>query len=263
MATDRSLRTVVAGAGSVGCYIGACLALEGRDVTLLMRPALAEAIARHGLVVSDLDGINRPVAASAVRLATDPAAALAGADIILVTVKSGDTAAMAALIAEHGASGATVVRLQNGVGNVDTLLERLGGMARVVPGMVPFNVVQTRAQGQPPRFHRATSGTVLIGTGVAGLRETLSARGLAVAERRDMAGVVWGKLLLNLNNALNALAGVPLATELADPRWRNLTVQPRRRRSYDRASTELRQIGPELVELASADDRFLSAALPT
>jgi 2-dehydropantoate 2-reductase len=212
----------VAGAGSVGCYVGGCLALAGRDVTLLLRPALAEAIARHGLRVTDLDGTDRVLAPSAVRLATDPAAAFAGADVILVTVKSGATEAMAGLIAEHAVSGATVVSLQNGVGNVDVLLARIGAMARVVPGMVPFNVVQTHPEGQPPRFHRATSGTVQIGAGAAGLREALDVRGVAVAESRDMTGVLWGKLLLNLNNALNALAGIPLAAELADKRWRRL-----------------------------------------
>jgi 2-dehydropantoate 2-reductase len=225
MAADRSLRIVVAGAGSVGCYVGGCLALAGRDVTLLLRPALAEAVASHGLRLSDLDGADRLAAPSAVRLATDPAAAFAEADVILVTVKSGDTSAMAGLIAEHATSGATVVSLQNGVGNVDVLLARLGGMARVVPGMVPFNVVQTRAEGGPPRFHRATSGTILIGAGVAGLREALGVKGVAVAESRDMTGVLWGKLLLNLNNALNALAGIPLLAELADKRWRRLLAR--------------------------------------
>jgi 2-dehydropantoate 2-reductase len=222
MAADRRLRIAVAGAGSVGCYVGGCLALGGRDVTLLLRPALAEAIARHGVRISDLDGADRVLAPSAVRLATDPAAAFAVADVILVTVKSGTTEAMADLIAEHAASGATVVSLQNGVGNVDVLLARLGAMARVVPGMVPFNVVQTLREGEPPRFHRATSGTVQIGAGVAGLREALDVKGAAVAESRDMTGVLWGKLLLNLNNALNALAGIPLAAELADKRWRRL-----------------------------------------
>jgi 2-dehydropantoate 2-reductase len=225
MAADRRLRIVVAGAGSVGCYVGGCLALAGRDVTLLLRPALAEAIARHGLRVSDLDGVDRVLAPSAVRLATDPAAAFAEADAILVTVKSGATAAMAGLIAEHAASGVTVVSLQNGVGNVDVLLARLGGMAQVVPGMVPFNVVQTLAQGQPVRVHRATSGTVQIGAGAAGLLEALAVKGVGVAESRDMAGVLWGKLLLNLNNALNALAGIPLAAELRDKRWRRLLAR--------------------------------------
>ena len=222
---DPSTRIAVAGAGSIGCYVGGCLALAGRDVTLLLRPALAESIARNGLRVSGLDGADRVVAPSAVRLATDPAAAFAGADVILVTVKSGATEAMAELIAEHAESGATVVSLQNGAGNADVLLARLGGMARVVPGMVPFNVVQTHARGAPPRFHRATSGTVQVGAGVPGLREALAVEGLAVTESRDMAGVLWGKLLLNLNNALNALAGIPLAVELGDRRWRRLLAR--------------------------------------
>jgi 2-dehydropantoate 2-reductase len=225
MNADRRQRIVVAGAGSVGCWVGGTLALAGRDVTLLLRPSLAEAVARAGLRISDLEGADRLLEPAGVRLATDPAAAFAEADIVLVTVKSGDTAAMAGLIAEHAPSGVTVASLQNGVGNVDVLLARLGGMARVVAGMVPFNVVQTPRPGEPPRFHRATSGTVLIGAGVAGLAATLAAKGLRVAESRDMAGVLWGKLLLNLNNALNALAGIPLAAELADRRWRRLLAR--------------------------------------
>ena len=222
MTASSHPRIVVAGAGSIGCYVGGCLALAGRDVTLLLRPALAEIIARHGLRISDLAGANHALASSAVKLATDPAAALAEAEIILVTVKSGDTAAMAGLIAEHAPSGVTVVSLQNGVGNVDALLARVGGMGRVVPGMVPFNVVQTQEPGQAARFHRATSGTIQIGAGVPGLRQALNVKGAAVAEHRDMAGVLWGKLILNLNNALNALSGLPLVEQLSDRRWRRL-----------------------------------------
>ncbi len=215
-------RIVVAGAGSIGCYVGGCLALAGRDVTLLLRPALAEMIAGHGLRISDLDGADRTLAPTAVKLATDPEAAFAEAEIILVAVKSGATSAMADLIAEHAPSDGTVVSLQNGVGNVDVLLARVGGIARVVPGMVAFNVVQTHGLGQPARFHRGTSGTIRIGPGVPGLREALDVAGARVAEDADMAGVLWGKLLLNLNNALNALSGVPLVIQLADRRWRLL-----------------------------------------
>src|SRR5262245_53505576 len=113
MGADRQIRIAVAGAGSVGCYVGGCLALAGRGVTLLLRPALAEAIARQGLRASDLDGADRVLAPSAVRLTTDPEAAFADAEIILVTVKSGATQVMAGLVAEHAASGASVVSLQN------------------------------------------------------------------------------------------------------------------------------------------------------
>ena len=219
---DRTSRIVVAGAGSLGCYVGGCLALAGRPVTLLLRPTLADAIARCGLRVSDLDGADRTAPAAALQLTTDPASALASAEIILVTVKSGATAEMAELIARHAPTDAVVVSLQNGVGNLDTLQARLGTARRLVAGMVPFNVVQTRGEGQCPRFHRATSGTLLIAAGVPGLREALDVPGASVAEHADMTGVLWGKLILNLNNALNALAGVPLAQELADRRWRLL-----------------------------------------
>ena len=223
--TPAHPRIAVAGAGSIGCYVGGCLALAGRDVTLLLRPVLADAVARHGLRISDLTGADRLVASSAVKLATDPAAAFAHADIILVTVKSGATAGMASAIAEHAQTGVTVVSLQNGVGNADVLLAQLGGVGRVVPGMVAFNVVQTGEEGKPPRFHRATSGAIQIGAGAQGLRAALNVPGAEVAERPDMQSVLWGKLLLNLNNALNALSGLPLATQIADRRWRLLLAR--------------------------------------
>jgi 2-dehydropantoate 2-reductase len=207
-------------------------------VTLFLRPALSSIIATHGLRISDLDGLDRAVAASAIRLATDPEAAFAGADIILVTVKSRDTALMAGLIAEHAASGCTIISLQNGVGNVDLLLQRLGGMARIVAGMVPFNVVQTHGSGEQARFHRATSGTIVIGAGVVGLREALDVKGAAVREHPDMPSVLWAKLLLNLNNALNALSGLPLATQIADRRWRLLFA-----RQIDEALAALKAAG--------------------
>ena len=38
----------------------------------------------------------------------------------------------------------------------------------------------------------------------------------------DIAGVQWGKLLVNLNNALNALADLPLRRQLAQRSWRRL-----------------------------------------
>ena len=221
MAVERNSRIVVAGAGSIGCYVGGCLALAGRDVTLLLRPVLADAISRHGLRISDLDGADRTLPSSALTLTTDPSAALAAAEIVLVTVKSGATADMAKLIARHAPAEAIVVSLQNGVGNVDVLRAHLRRpRSAPLPGMVPFNVVQSRADGDRPRFHRATSGTMLIAAGVAGLREALDVPGAAVAEHADMTGVLWGKLLLNLNNALNALSDLPLARELADRRWR-------------------------------------------
>jgi 2-dehydropantoate 2-reductase len=115
-----------------------------------------------------------------------------------------------------------VVSLQNGIGNADTLRACVAATQRGVARLVPFNVVPTQAEGAAPRFHRATSGTIRIAAGVAGLRNLIDATGAPVAEHDDMAAVLWAKLVLNLNNALNALSGLPLAAQLADRHWRVL-----------------------------------------
>lgn len=216
---DKNASIAIAGAGNIGCYVGGCLALGGRTVTLLARPVVAAGIRNRGFQVTDLDGRDRHLAAAQATVTGDPAVAFAAADVILVTVKSGATAGMAALIAEHARKNAVVVSLQNGVGNIDVLRSHAGDR-RFLPGMVPFNVV--RFEGPPLRFHRASEGTVLIGEGMAGLAELLSVEGCIVKTHADMKAVAWGKLLLNLNNALVALSDLPLATELSDRRWRRV-----------------------------------------
>ena len=66
-----------------------------------------------------------------------------------------------------------VVSLQNGVGNTAVLRDRLPGR-RVLGGMVPFNVI---ALGNG-RFHRATSGDIVIEKDEARTAEQLSVPGL-------------------------------------------------------------------------------------
>jgi 2-dehydropantoate 2-reductase len=221
MAPGRQSRIVVAGAGSIGCYIGGCLALAGRDVTLLLRPALADAIGRRGLRLSDLAGADRSLPPGSLKVTTDPAVALAGAEFVLVTVKSGATSGIGDLVARHAKSRPAVLSLQNGVGNVDVLRRRLGAGWVALPGVVNFHVAQLSDE-DPPRFHLSTGGSILIGNEEPGLADTLSVAGVRIATRTDMPAVLWGKLLLNLNNAVNALSGLPLVTQLGDRGWRRV-----------------------------------------
>ncbi|RUW40589.1 MULTISPECIES: 2-dehydropantoate 2-reductase [unclassified Mesorhizobium] len=218
MASETST-IAIAGAGSIGCYVGGCLALAGRKVVFLGRGRVVEAMRESGLRVSDLDGRDRRIEAQAISATVDPAIALADADVILVTVKSGATGEMAKLIAAHGRPDAVVVSLQNGVDNADRLRDALPGR-RVLTGMVMFNVVQSADGELPFRIHRASQGEVMIDDGVDGLAELLDVDGLAVEARADMKAVQWSKLLMNLNNALVALSDLPLASQLADRIWR-------------------------------------------
>jgi 2-dehydropantoate 2-reductase len=50
----------------------------------------------------------------------------------------------------------------------------------------------------------------------------LSSPALAMRTTDDIAGVQWGKLLVNLNNAINALSGLSLCEQLAQAPWRRL-----------------------------------------
>jgi len=206
----------VAGAGSIGCFVGGMLADAGARVALLARPRVIQDIQGHGLRLTSFEGFERHIAPSRLTLSEDPEI-LADAGVVLVTVKSADTAGIADVIARHAPSDAVVISLQNGIGNASVLRERLPGR-RVLAGMVPFNVV---APG-PGRFHRATSGDVIIEQDDAGTAERLSVPGLTMRPTADIAGVQWGKLLVNLNNALNALADLPLRQQLAQRAWRRL-----------------------------------------
>ena len=146
----------VAGAGSIGCFVGGMLAAGGRRVALLARPRVIGEIETNGLRLTSFDGFERLLAANTLTLSDDPKI-FADAGVVLVTVKSADTAEIADVIARHAPDDAVIVSLQNGVGNVAVLRERLPGR-RVLAGMVPFNVV-AKAPGQ---FHRATSGDIVI-----------------------------------------------------------------------------------------------------
>jgi 2-dehydropantoate 2-reductase len=214
MIADRTIG--IAGAGSIGCFVGGMCAAASRKVALLARPRVIQEIEQNGLRLTSFEGLDRTIAADRLTLSDDPAL-FGDADLVLVTVKSADTVGIADMIAQHAPPDAVIVSLQNGVGNVAVLRARLPGR-RVLAGMVPFNVVAP-SEG---RFHRATSGDIVIEQDDARTADRLSVPGLAIRATDNIDGVQWGKLLVNLNNALNALAGVPLRQQLAQRPWRQL-----------------------------------------
>ena len=112
--------------------MGAMLRRAGHDVAMLGRENHLDAIARDGLRVSGLFGDHL---ASGFSLASDPARLEGPFDLILLTVKAYDTAAIADRIKHLLAPDGLVVSMQNGVGNLDVLVERFG-RARVIGGRV-------------------------------------------------------------------------------------------------------------------------------
>lgn len=209
------IRVGVFGAGAIGAYVGARLAHGGADVTLVGRPSILEELGAHGAVLTDYRGFSRTARP---RLAAS-ADALAGVSHVIVAVKSGDTADAGAALAGVLAKDAVVVSFQNGVRNPEVLRTALPGRV-VLAAMVPFNVVR---QGEG-RFHQGTSGTLAIEAHPRAmpLLAALERAGLPAVADADVARKQWGKLLVNLGNAVNALSGLPIRGMLARRGYRQV-----------------------------------------
>ena len=210
------MNIAVLGAGSIGVYVGGALLAHGADVTLIGRAAMQARLAPEGLTLTDLHGRRTSLRPEQVCFTQD-AAALALADLVLVTVKSAATAEAAQLIATYSKVSALVLSLQNGVGNADTLRKALPDHT-VLAGMVPFNVVQLGES----QFHRGTEGEIAVEQSAAlGAWHALFAQAqLPLIEHSNFEAVQWGKLLLNLNNPINALSGLPLKAQLSQRAYR-------------------------------------------
>jgi len=216
-------RVAILGAGSTGCFIGGCWLAAGLPVTFIGRERIAAEIARTGLTISDFTGSQSSF--SDVDYRTDPSA-LAEADIIALCVKSGSTADAISDIAAHARDGALVISFQNGIRNFDLLEDALGERFEVARGLVSYNVAYV-GEG---RFHKGVAGVLWA--------EDLP-RTLALSERigegpaklclsRDMLGLAWGKLLINLNNAVNALSGLTLLEQLKQRDYRRVVAASQR-----------------------------------
>lgn len=214
-------RLAVLGAGSIGCYVGGAWKATGLDVTFIGRAGFAREIAANGLTLSDYSGWTQHFLPNDVDYRTDPLA-LQDADIVLVTVKSGATAEAAADIARFARKSAVVVSLQNGIGNVSVLEAVLAGKMPVVWAMVPYNVAYL-GEG---RFHKGVGGHLIAQdcAAIMPLAEAVEDSREPLRLAPDMAAVAWGKLIINLNNAVNALSGVLLVEQLGNRDFRRVVA---------------------------------------
>ncbi len=224
IATSAATATnfIVLGAGAIGCYVGARLLAAGQQVTLVGRPRILEPLALDGLTVTDLEGFSGRLHAAQLSLAPNMATAWSGVDVdartvILLCVKGGATTSAAQEIAACCPPGTSVISLQNGVENV-ARIQSAAPALQALPGMVPYNVVMRRAN----HVHRATMGSIYLPQNAltAQIAPLFNAAGLTTVLTENMRAVQWGKLLLNLNNPVNALSDLPLRAQLLNHDFR-------------------------------------------
>ncbi|MEP6503112.1 MAG: ketopantoate reductase family protein [Betaproteobacteria bacterium] len=205
-----SQRVAVVGAGAVGCYYGGMLARAGVPVTIVGRPAHVEAMRRAGLRLSTA-AFDEHVQVDA----RADVAAIAGAELVLVCVKSTDTESTAGQLAAHLAPSARVLSLQNGVDNAARL------QAALRRPVAPAVVYVASEMGGPGHVRHMGRGELVIPSDIGAQAEdggmtsagivALFARAAVPVELSDnVLGALWGKLVLNCGyNALSAITQVP------------------------------------------------------
>ena len=239
------------GAGSVGCLVGGRLAAAGARVHFIRRPRVVEVRRTEGLTLSDVEGPTLHVAPDALDASQMPPDG-AAPGLVLLAVKSAGTEAATATGA-RAARGHAAAVVANGVDKA-ARAQAVAPQLRVVPAMVPFNV----AELAPGHLHRGTQGVLAAQDDVA-LTPWLplfARAGLPLALHADLAPVQWGKLLLNLNNPVNALSRLPLRAELMQRDWRRCFAA-----LMDEALGVLRAAGMEPARVAPVPPRWLPTLL--
>ena len=213
------MKIAVVGPGAMGCLFGAMLSQAGHELWLIDRDSKrASQLAREGLLITGVEGETR-----ATPHATDRATDVGVADLVLIAVKSYDTAGAADSARPLVGPTTTVLTLQNGVGNLEVLTAQLGA-DRVIGGAT----AQAATLVGPGRVKHAGVGETIIGepgggesTRVTEFSSLLSRAGLPTTVTTDLPAVLWGKLTVNAGiNAVATLAQVPNGAILDSPALR-------------------------------------------
>jgi 2-dehydropantoate 2-reductase len=201
------VRFVVYGAGAIGGTIGGRLHQHGHDVVLVARGDHADVMRERGLTLESPDDtvvVDPPVV-------TDPADLTFGPDdVVILAVKSQDTEAVLRQLARRAPPDTPIVCAQNGVANERTALRRFTS----VHAMVVMCPAAHLSPGLVQVHSSPISGLLDVGRYPAGVDATTEAVAAALASSSfdshplsDVMRWKYGKLLLNLLNAVEAVSG--------------------------------------------------------
>ncbi|EAX48061.1 2-dehydropantoate 2-reductase [Thermosinus carboxydivorans Nor1] len=215
------MKIAIIGAGAMGSLFGGRLAQAGEDVWLLdVWEEHVAAIQAHGLTLVDT------TAETSIRLnATTQADDIGPVDLVIIFVKSYATPDAAQTAAALLGPATTVLTLQNGLGNAETLAKVLGA-ERVVVGTTAMGATLLG----PGRIKCGGQGPTHIGSFSGGANPrlhdiaTIFARaGIHTVVDSNVTALVWSKLIINVGiNAITALTGIPNGQVMASAETREL-----------------------------------------
>ena len=224
------MRIVVIGAGGIGGWLGARLAVAGQQVGFLVHGRILEALRSGGLTLRELSGGEPGTVTARIEqpLASDDSDRLVDAlggypDLVLVTTKVDALAELAPALKRLTAPGTGIVSTQNGVSAPGLLADAVGkehvlpGVARVYSAIISPGDIRTIG----------SAGSLALGEWDG----SASARATAAVEALETAGIrawipdsIWAELwrkvsFVAVQGALGAAANTPigvLRSELRD-----------------------------------------------
>jgi 2-dehydropantoate 2-reductase len=253
------MRIAVVGAGALGSLFGALLALKaaenGDEIWLVgstsTRPHLDAIVTGQGLHLELAPGVSdpsntlgsgQPFLLKNIYVTTNPGEAFP-ADLALVLVKSYRSVEAAQQAKKLIARDGLVLSLQNGLGNLEILAETVGaehaaqgitslGATLPSPGTVRWMGVGPVSLGVTPELNEKKQQLLQA------FAERLSALNLEVIFSNNIAGLVWGKLIINCGiNAAGALLNVSNG---------EMAVRPAARAILEAAATEAASVAQAL-----------------
>lgn len=216
------MRFCFLGAGALGTYVGGSLAAAGHEVGFIEQPGPAGAIAANGLSITTKAGTRR---VHDVRLFTDSVMALDAApwDVLVVALKSFDTASALRDLQATGLPIPTVLSLQNGVDNEPLIRDALGA-DRVIAGAVATAIAKPGLGAVVEETHRGI-GIALGNPLSAKVVRALDHAGLGARAYPEAGPMKWSKLMTNLQgNASSAILDLPVSAIYADDRLYTMEV---------------------------------------
>ena len=203
------MNITIVGAGAMGSLFGALLAESGANVWLVdVWREHVQAVNEKGLTVESADRTRTAV----LKATTDPSV-VPESQLVIVFVKSTQTAAAAATAALLAGTAGSVLTLQNGMGNAESLAAEIDP-ARIVVGTTSHGATLLG----PGRIRHAGSGPTVIGPWSPNgpgkqlaerIAATLSAASVDTEVVEHVLPVLWGKLIVNVGiNAITALTGI-------------------------------------------------------
>jgi 2-dehydropantoate 2-reductase len=217
------MRFIIHGAGSIGSLIGGRLAESGAEAVLIARHAHAAAVNCGGLLVKSYAGDRLVKALSAVTHPREITPRIG--DVVILTVKSSQTAASVQALRETFPEETSIVCMQNGVRNEEVAAGRFlrvyGGMLGIsATFLAPGVVAHTR--GELLSIGNYPLGCDDVGAQIAAWLEKA---GFRTTTHESIMAVKWSKLILNLNNAMFAIIDKHLQLGLVTPAVSNFMAE--------------------------------------